>query len=252
MGVKDIYISHKPEILTGLGLSGLVVSNIFTAIGTYNFIRETDKKKEELGVEQLPIPEYIKSGIKYYSPSVGVVTGSGACFLGGLFDSFKRLDTMATALGLSEATLKLTEAKMTDILGEKKAQEIKDEVNIEKAHQARIKDDDILDTPYSAGPGAVLCFDPISQRPFKCTIERIHEVEKLLTKDLYCSMWVSLNDYYDLIGLSRSTLGDDLGWNTDTGIEFCYSYGAVGAEDSRPCLVISFRVEPRFDYRNLH
>jgi hypothetical protein len=62
-------------------------------------------------------------------------------------------------------------------------------------------------------------------------------------------MYISLNEFYCEIGLSPVKMGDDLGWNIDTGyidIEFSSQL----AEDETPCLVINYKVAPRYDFYN--
>ena len=50
-------------------------------------------------------------------------------------------------------------------------------------------------------------------------------------------MYISLNEFYYAIGLDGIKVGEDLGWNIDTGyIELDFS--SQLAKDDTPCLVI--------------
>jgi hypothetical protein len=58
---------------------------------------------------------------------------------------------------------------------------------------------------------------------------------------------VSLNEFYDELGLSHIAVGDDLGWNIEKG-GIDISFSTQLAEDGMPCLVVNYDVKPRYDY----
>jgi hypothetical protein len=76
----------------------------------------------------------------------------------------------------------------------------------------------------------------------------IHELNDRLRVDNY----ISLNEFYDAIGLEESKTGEILGWNIGKGyIQLAFS--SVLASDltpfpDTPCLAIDFRVPPQYDY----
>jgi hypothetical protein len=55
-----------------------------------------------------------------------------------------------------------------------------------------------------------------------------------------------LNDFYNLLGVKGSKLGDDLGWTQVNKLDVRYS--TTLTDDGRPCVVIDFRKEPIRDY----
>ena len=60
-------------------------------------------------------------------------------------------------------------------------------------------------------------------------------------------MYVSLNDFYEELGLEPSDLGSKMGWNIDMGmIEMDFS--SQLSDDGRPCLVIDFNIPPKYGY----
>ena len=63
-------------------------------------------------------------------------------------------------------------------------------------------------------------------------------------------MYVSLNDFYDELGLKHTRLGDDLGWSIDdklVDIEFSSHI----TDDGRPCLVVDYSVAPKRNFYKL-
>lgn len=63
-------------------------------------------------------------------------------------------------------------------------------------------------------------------------------------------MYAALNDFYNEIGLSNTDMGDELGWNLDDGL-LEISYGAMVADDGRPCITLDYHVAPRYDFSKL-
>ena len=62
--------------------------------------------------------------------------------------------------------------------------------------------------------------------------------------------YVSLNEFYDLLGREHTELGDELGWNLDSGL-IEVDFTSKIADNGKPCIVISYSVAPRYDYSKL-
>ena len=65
--------------------------------------------------------------------------------------------------------------------------------------------------------------------------------------------FISLNEFYDALGVPRIGLGDRLGWNSKDGFitrdkSEDYSYGT--ATNGEPCKVLTYIVEPRYEYNS--
>jgi hypothetical protein len=61
-------------------------------------------------------------------------------------------------------------------------------------------------------------------------------------------MYISVNDFYYEIGLGNTKIGNDLGWHVDNGL-IDLEFSSQLADDGTPCLVLDYRVAPRYDYR---
>lgn len=238
---------HSPEILTGIGIAGMVTSTVLAVRATPKAIILLEEKKEEEDVEKLKPLEVVRTAWTCYIPAA--VTGglSIACLIGASSVNARRNAALATAYSLSESALKTYQEKVIETIGEKKEREIRDEIAKDQIKKDPPVNKEIIIT----GKGETLCYDTISCRYFKCDIEKLRKIEAQLNKELYSTMFVSLNEFYYEVGLRASEIGDDLGWNADIGpIDFNFS--SQLAEDDTPCLVIGFQVAPRYDYRDLH
>ena len=96
--------------------------------------------------------------------------------------------------------------------------------------------------------GNTLCYDAVSGRYFKSDIETIRKAVNELNRRMLRENYVCLNEFYGEIGLPYTNLGDDIGWSIDRDGLIELDLSSQLAEDGTPCLVISYRVTPRFGY----
>ena len=237
---------HSPEILTGIGVAGFITSTILAVKATPKAIILLDEEKKKKKVEKLPPVEVVKTTWKCYVPAAATGILAGSCVIGGQVKSLKHNAALAAAYSLSRSTLKTYQDKVIETIGEKKEREIRDEIAKDQIRNAPVGRNEII----VAGDGKIRCYDPITNRYFYSTVDHLRKTEIKLNKDLINCMFVSLSDYYYEVGLSPTNVSDDLGWNSDDDIEFDFS--SQLDESDNPCLVVSFHVGPRTDYRVLH
>lgn len=125
----------------------------------------------------------------------------------------RRNAALATAYTLSESALKDYQGKVIEMFGEKKNEAVKDAVAKDKVEKNPVVTREVIITE----KGNTLCYDAISGRYFKSDIEKIKKAECELNRQMLDDMYVSLNDFYYEIGLDSVKLGDELGWNVDSG-----------------------------------
>ena len=63
-------------------------------------------------------------------------------------------------------------------------------------------------------------------------------------------MYISLNEFFDELGLDHSSIGDDLGWNLDSGL-IDLDFSSQIADDGTPCIVVNYQVKPKYGYSSL-
>lgn len=254
---------HSPEILTGVGIAGMITTTILAVRATPKalILMEEEKRrrshelleaakkndqKECACVEKLKFADLVRTTWKCYIPSA--VTGmiSVACLVGASSVNVRRNAALATAYSLSESALKEYQEKVIETIGEKKEQNIRDSVAKEKLKNDPVVNKEVIIT----GCGETLCYDTITSRYFKSDIEKLRRVENELNKRLLSEMYISLNEFYYEIGLSPADIGDDLGWNIGNDL-IHLEFSSQLAEDGTPCLVVGYKVAPRYDFRAL-
>lgn len=246
LSLKTAIKKHSPEILTGIGIAGMITTTVMAVRATPKALILIEERKEEIGAEKLEAMDMVKTTWACYIPAAITGTLSVACLIGASSVNARRNAALATAYTLSESALKDYQGKVIEMFGETKNEAVKDAVAKDKVEKNPVVTREVIITE----KGNTLCYDAISGRYFKSDIEKIKKAECELNRQMLDDMYVSLNDFYYEIGLDSVKLGDELGWNVDSGY-IDLSFSSQLASDGTPCLVIDYSVAPRYDYRNL-
>lgn len=229
---------HSPEILIGMGIAGAASSVIFAVKATPKAMFLLEEKRQELGVENLEAKEIIKTAAPVYIPTAVSFGVSVACIVGASSVNARRNAALTAAYTLSESTLRTYRDKVLETVGEDKEREIRQKAAIEQQQSTPEPQTLVV----SSAAGQLKCFDSLSGRYFVSTKNEIDKAVNEFNRQLRDDMRISLNDWYDLIGLDTNKLGDMLGWDIERGyVETCYTSRLD--EDGLPCLVVNY-VEP--------
>lgn len=242
-GVKSSITKHSPEILTGIGIAGMITTTIFAVRATpkaVKLIEEVKKEKED----NLTAVEMVKTAWKCYIPSVVIGGISIGCLIGANSVNLRRNAALATAYAISESAFSEYKDKVIHQIGEKKEKEIKGEIAQDHINKNPVSKNEVFITE----KGNTLCYDKLSGRYFKSDKEKIVRAENELNRQMRYDNYISLNEFYYALGLDEIDIGDDLGWNIDNGyIEL--SFASKLADDGTPCLVLDYKVAPKYSYR---
>ena len=246
--IKGVLERHAPEILTGIGVAGMVTTTILAVKATPKACLLINDRKDELEVEKLPVTELVKTTWKCYIPAVVTCGASIACLVGASSVNFKRNAALATAYKLSEAALSEYKDAVIETIGEKKEQSVRDKVAEERLKKNPVSKSEIIVT----GNGTTLCYDPVGNSYFKSSIQQIESAKNKLNARMLSENYVSLNDFYDELGIGPTKLGDDLGWDIYKDGLIDIAFSSRLAEDGTPCLVMDYSVAPRYEYYKVH
>lgn len=234
---------HSPEILTGFGIAGMITTTILAVKATPKALKLIDERKKEEGVDKLTPIETVKATWKCYIPAAVTGATSVACIIGASSIHLKRNTVLATAYKISETALTEYRDKVVEVIGEKKEQAIQEKLAQDRVDKHPVTDGNVLITD---GNTTTLCLDYVSGRYFYSDIETIRKGINEINRKMLIYDYVSLNDFYDEIGLDQIELGDELGWNTrdklvDISISACIA-------KNKPCMVVNFTIAPKRKY----
>ena len=242
-GIRGAITKHSPEILTGIGIAGMITTTIMAVRATPKALILIEERKEEIDVDKLTPIELIKTTWTCYIPAAIIGGLSIICLIGASSVNARRNAALATAYTLSESALKEYQGKVIETIGEKKEQSVRDAIAKDKIDKNPVSSREVIITE----KGNTLCYDAISGRYFKSDIDKIKKAENELNRRMRDEMYISLNEFYYEIGLNPISIGDDIGWNIDRGyIELNFSSQLT--DDGNPCLVIDYQLAPRYEY----
>lgn len=234
---------HSPEILTGIGIAGMITTTVLSVKATPKALLLIDDAEYDKGEKLTPV-ETVKVAWKPYIPAAVTGVASVACLIGANSVHLRRNAALAAAYKLSETALTEYREKVVETIGEKKEQVVRDKVGQKQIDKTPVSTNEVIIT----NKGNTLFLEPLSKRYFRSDVERIRKAENILNKRMLHDIGgsVSLNDFYDEIGLEHTDLGDVMGWNSDELIEIDITPGI--SSDDEPCLVIGHYNAPKYHY----
>jgi hypothetical protein len=237
-------VKHSPEILTGIGVAGMITSTVLAVKATPKALELINEAKKKEHTDDLTPIETVKVTWKCYIPAAVTGAVSVACIIGASSVSLKRNAALATAYKLSETALSEYKEQVIETIGTKKEQTVREKVAQKQIDKNPVSVNEI----YITGDGDTLFLDPLSQRHFKSDIERIRKAENVINKQMIHDICgsASLNDFYDEIGLERTDLGDIMGWHTEHLMDLDIMSGI--APNGKPCLVIGHHNAPIYNF----
>lgn len=238
----------SPEILTGVGIGGMITTIVLAVRATPEALRRIEAKKRTEKHKKLTPVQTIQAAWMCYIPAGVTGTVSVACLIGASAVNGRRNAALATAYSLAENTLRDYRSKVVETIGEKKEEAILDAMDRERVE--RNPPPSNLEAPVTEGAVApVLCMDATFGRYFYSDVETLKRAANKLNWQMnnMSEPYVSLNEFYMEVGLPTVEVGDDLGWRSDKGlIDLHFSSQLVNGHT--PCLVVSHNNPPEYGY----
>lgn len=209
--IKPFVTKHEPEILMGMGISGLIFSTVWAVRATFKASKAIRDFKESKQIEKITPKEAFKLTWRYYWPVVASTVLSVPCIIAGNRVSSKRYAALATAYTISEAALQEYQDTTREIVGEKKAKQIQEAVDEKKLNTTYQGGNQIIMT----GNGESIFYEPLSGRYFKSNWNEISKAANELNAEALGSMsgQITLNSWFSRLGLEDTDLGDQMGWD---------------------------------------
>ncbi|MGM9968864.1 MAG: DUF6353 family protein [Anaeroplasma sp.] len=243
--IKFSTSKHAPQILVGVGIAGMATATVLAVKSTPKALQLMEEKKDEENKEKLEPLEVVKTTWKCYIPTAALMVLSTGCLIGSCSISTKRYAALAAAYKIAETGYNEYRDKVIETIGEEKEKEIKSKVAESRIEKTPAKREDAIIT----GHGDTLCYDNLSGRYFRSSPCEIKNAQNVLNSRMYNynEMYVSLNDFYDEVGLERTKMGDRLGWNISSGLVELELSSTLSKNDE-PVLVVDFINTPKEKY----
>lgn len=248
--VKMVVSKHSPEILTGIGIAGMITTTVLAVKATpkaLDLIAEAEEKKANDGHDEgLSKIEAVKAAWKPYIPAAVTGVASVTCLIGASSANVKRNAALMTAYNLTSTALTEFKEATLETVGEKKEQLIRNKVAEKQIEKEPVNPSAII----VSGNGNTRCFDTITKRRFISDIESIKRIVNELNRRMVNGEdYISLNEFYYELGLDGVNIGDELGWNVTRGL-IEVDFSAQLDKDGVPCIVIDYLVVPKRGYNS--
>lgn len=236
---------NSPAILTAVAVTGTVTTAYLTGKASFKaaeILREANEPFESNHPDYKTDPvEFREAALLVWREYIPAAT-TGALTIAAVFAlnhvGTKRTAALAAAYAISEKAFDEYKHKIVEKVGEKK----------ERAYRTEIAQDRITNDPppedlvYLEGGRSQLCCDLFTGRYFMSDVETIRQAENQINYRLVHDYYASLTDFYEQIGLPKTTMSDDFGWNVDKMLDV--EIDAVLTPSGKACVTIDFRVAP--------
>jgi len=227
---------HSPAILTGLGVVGVLTTAYLTGTATVKAVRILDDLETRWGHDALLPTDKAKSVWKLYVPPATMAVCSIACIIAANRIGDRRAAAMAAAWAISERAMNEYREKIVEKIGSRKEQGYRDEIAQQRVTENPPSSQIII------SEGSVLCMDAYTGRYFLSSMEEIKSAQNKINYEVNNNFYASLTDFYHQIGLPRTSMSDEVGWNSDKLLDLEFSSALT--EDNKPVLVMNFAVDP--------
>lgn len=229
---EQVVRSNTPAILAGLGVSGVVG----TAYLSYRAGATIGVGESVCGTSG-DWKQRIKDRWRHLAPPVVTGAVTIGCIIGAVKIGNRRTAAITAAYSISEKAFEEYRDKVTEKLGERKEQNIRDEMAQEKVTATAPGRDIVI-----LGQGDVLCCDLHTGRYFLAGMVELKKAQNDVNFRVLNDGYAYLSDFYAMLKVylpKETTYGHNMGWSKENGpMELKFS--TVLAEETRPCLAFEY------------
>jgi hypothetical protein len=247
--LKRLIDDNSPVILTGMAVSGTLLSVYYTYKGAVKGVRRIDHAEiqkrgpetDEINLDSsLTNAEKFLLTYKFYAPAAVAVVGTSTCMIMATKIGLNRTAAVAGLLAVAERTHEQYSDKVKEILGDTKHVKVVDAVATDQVQNSSTAG--LL--PLADGNQEF--FDLWTGRSLATTREKLEKAVNKFNHELIYGSHASLNEFYDKIGLEEIQQGDDIGFNVDHLLELHFT--AV-EKNERAVMAFEFNKAPKLGFR---
>ena len=248
---------NSPTILTVIAAVGVVGTTVAAIKATPKAMKLLEKASDEKN-DELTKLEVVKIAAPVYIPTVAIGVSTIACMFGANALNRKQQESLVSAYVLLSNSYKEYKDKLKELYGKEAHQNIVDSIVKEKTKDIKITSESLcctssLDVDEDESD-IRLFYDEFSQRYFESTLAKVVQAEYYLNRNFNQKQYCDVNEWYDLLGLTRTGSEHYSGWAgyqfDEDGMEpwIDFNHREVKLDDGLTCIVIEFPVEPIIDF----
>lgn len=243
---KKYLRNRSPTILSGIASVGVIASTVMAVKATPKALLlledATNQKNDELSkieVVRVAAPAYIPTAIACLSTII--------CILGANALNRKQQASLISAYALLNDSFKKYRAAAINIYGDDADSKIK----AKTAKMTYVSHDGyfVYNPDLDFESEKLLFYDFYAQKYFNATLAAVINAQYHLNRNLILRGYVTINEFYEFLGIDIVENGDDVGWNMDylmtnglLWLDFENEHARL--EDGMECCIISPLVDP--------
>lgn len=255
--IGKILSKHSPEILTAIGVIGLVSAGISAVRNTPIALERMQKEKEETNEEVIPVKRKVELCWKQYIFPIVIAIISIACIIFARKIDSGRTAALLTACKVSEEAAERFKQEAREVVGDDKVSKIEDRLAKKEMQSNEMVDSDVCLT----NTGTTLYYECYSGRYFRANRDFVDRARNVFCGQLQDYDTMSVNDYlecFDLPPIDDMTTGRMLGWRLDEVKKRCgghmpelkFTYDEV--KSGEVCGYMRLEVDPTINYNNYY
>lgn len=244
--MKSYLKKHSPIILSGIASVGVMISTVMAVKATPKAMLLLEAATNEKN-NKLSTMEVIQVAAPVYIPTALTCLATIACILGANALNRKQQVSLISAYALLDDSFKKYRKAATNIYGDDADAKIK----AETAKMTHVSYDgySLYDPDMDFENEKMLFYDFYAQRYFNATLAAVVNAQYHLNRNLILRGYVTVNEFYEFLGIDVIDNGDDVGWDMEylmTGgllwLDFENTYTKL--EDDMECCIISPFADP--------
>lgn len=244
--MKGFLKRKGPTILTFIGSVGVVATAALAVKATPKALRliQENSEKNDGDEKEYSVLEAIEASWKCYIPSAVVCATTIACVFYSNKLNAKHIASITSAYIFLNKAYKEYQSKTIELCGEEIDQKIKSEIVKDKYEEGSF-------APFGE---KLLFYEEHYGKFFERTMLEVLDAEYQFNRKLAKDNEISLNEFFDFLGLPRESIGDMYGWskeyigNAASSYWVDFEHELVTMDDGMECYIIHMSSEPTLDY----
>jgi hypothetical protein len=245
--------NNSPTILSGIAVAGVVGTVALAIKATPKAMADIRQAQlddarlydQDFKLNTISHIDRVKIAWKLYLPAGITGIATIACIIGANQIGARRNAALLGAYTLADTAFREYKDEVVKQIGVVKEQKVSDEIIKRHIDEQPPKDAQVIIT----GGGDQLCYESLTGRYFKSDVETIRRSANEINASIFKDLYASLNEFWGLLGLDSTTIGDELGFNIEHPVELVFTSHL--AADGRPCLAMGYTSLPIKEYSKL-
>lgn len=247
-GLTSRLKSALPTVLSVVGVIGLAATTIMAVKSTPKAMTLIESAKTEKNNDLTRI-ETVKTVWKLYIPTAVIGLSTASCVIGANVLNKRQQASIASAYALVSNAYFEYKSKVKELYGKETHEKIIASIAAEKSHAKPIYAGSFIANScldFGEEEEEMLFYDAYSSRYFTSTMSRVLQAEYHLNRNYAIAGGVSINDFYDFLGIDQIDGCDSVGWSCGDSeilwIDFDHKKAAL--DDGLEAHIIEMIFEP--------